>query len=76
MPQTETAPAESSALQAGDARSVQSMPRFLLIVTVILFCLRVAAFVTQPPQSSSAKSQPPGPRVEMETEVETDKSKL
>jgi hypothetical protein len=76
MPQTETVPTANPALQAGDARSVQSMPRFLLIFTVILFCLRIAAFVTQPPQPSpSASSQPSGPQVEMETEVETGKSK-
>jgi hypothetical protein len=32
---------------ASDARSVQAMPRLLLVVTVLLFCLRLGAYVMQ-----------------------------
>jgi hypothetical protein len=32
---------------ASDARSVQAMPRLLVIVTVLLLCLRLVAYVIQ-----------------------------
>ena len=41
---------------ADDARSVQAMPRLLLLAAILLLCLRLAAFVVQ---SQSQPAKPP-----------------
>jgi hypothetical protein len=53
--------------QAGDARSVQAMPRLLLVVTAILLCLRLAAFVmqSQSPGGNPQKTSPANPGTEL-----------
>jgi hypothetical protein len=47
---------------ASDARSVQAMPRLLLVVTVLLLCLRLAAYVVQShaPAGSTSQAAPAG----------------